>query len=148
MNTPKILPPHYFLAALLLIVGLAFPTNIALFPAWVPWLGAIPMLAGLGLAITASRQFSAADTNIVPFTESTALVTERAFAYSRNPMYLGMLLFLTGAALATNKLLPWAGVAAFFVIIHYRFILNEEVHMHGAFGNEYLSYKDRVRRWI
>ena len=148
MTTPRLLPPHYFLASVVLIAGLALPTNSALFPGWVQWLAIVPMLAGLGIAVRASRQFSAADTNIVPFSESTALVTDGTFAFSRNPMYLGMMLFLTGAAAATNEPLPWLVVALFFLVIHFRFILNEEKHMTAAFGDVYRRYARTVRRWL
>jgi protein-S-isoprenylcysteine O-methyltransferase Ste14 len=88
MHPPNILPPHYFVAALAVIALLGATTERTLLPFWAMIAGAIVMAIGLAIALTASRQFSAAGTNILPFTPSTALVTNGMFAFTRNPMYL------------------------------------------------------------
>ncbi len=56
---------------------------------------------------TASRQFAVVGTNIVPLTHSSSLVTNGAFALTRNPMYFGMVLALIGTALLLNRPWPW-----------------------------------------
>lgn len=76
------------------------------------------------------------------------LVTGGFFRYTRNPMYLGMVLLILGAAMlygTAGALLP----APFFAwIIQRNFIRAEERFMEAAFGEEYLAYKKSVRRWL
>ena len=80
--------------------------------------------------------------------ESTALVTDGVYAYSRNPMYLGMVMFLAGLALVMDNLLGWVVVIVFSLIIRYAFIRREELLMAQTFGDDYHAYQARVRRWI
>ena len=148
LSPPKILPPHYFILCLLLSIGTAWIDHPALLPDPWPFVGLLPIAAGCWLAAMGSRLFARKGTGIVPFSESTALVTEGVFAYSRNPMYSGMVLALAGTALLVNDWLAWLPIIPFVAIIRYYFIANEERHMENAFGGEYLEYKARVRRWL
>ena len=106
------------------------------------------MLIGVVIAVQASRQFAAADTNIVPLTRSTTLVTDGVFARSRNPMYLGMVLFLGGLALMMDNPWAWVVVLAFWIIIRLAFIRREEILMQATFGEAYDTYRSKVRRWL
>lgn len=148
MTPPKILPPHYFLLALVSIVGAGYLEGGSVLPAPWPLLGVIPIVLGVLLAILGSRQFARAGTNIIPFSESTALVTDGVFSRSRNPMYTGMVLALAGTALIMNGVIPWLVVVLFVAIIRGYFIRHEEALMTQTFGQAYLDYKARVRRWI
>ena len=100
------------------------------------------------MAVVASRQFTVVGTNIVPLTRSSSLVTNGAFALTRNPMYLGMVLALIGTALLLNAPWPWLVPCAFAAVLYFRFIRHEEALMAQTFGDAYLQYKQRVRRWI
>jgi protein-S-isoprenylcysteine O-methyltransferase Ste14 len=148
MTPPKVLPPHYFAVSLALIIGIGVFEDGKLLPS--PWhyLGALLILTGIAIAAQGSRLFAKADTNIIPFTESTALVTTGVFAHSRNPMYTGMVLALAGTALIMNGWLSWLVVILFTTIIRGFFIRTEERLMEQTFGEAYLDYKARVRRWI
>jgi protein-S-isoprenylcysteine O-methyltransferase Ste14 len=148
MQPPKILPPHYFLASLVLMIGLTFVLEQELFGSRWVYVGSIPMLVGIALAASAARQFSSVGTNIIPLTESSALVSDGVFAWSRNPMYTGMVLFLGGLSLLLDNPWNWLLVAAFFLTIRQRFVLREEQLMFETFGAEYASYKSNVQRWI
>ena len=147
--TPRrINPPHYFLMSLITIALLALIPGDT-FLGW-PWrlLGLIPIGAGLVLAIVAARRFSTVGTNIVPLTRSSVLVTDGPFAYTRNPMYLGMTLVLIGAALLIARPWPWLVVPAFVAVLQMRFIRHEERLMEQTFGEAYRAYRARTRRWI
>lgn len=148
MTPPKILPPHYFALSLVLIIGIGVLEAGSLLPAPWPYLGVLPVLIGVLLAVQGSRQFAQAGTNIIPFTESSALVTTGVFAYSRNPMYTGMVLALAGAALIMNGFYSWLVVIAFIAIIRILFIRGEEALMAETFGEDYVAYKASVRRWL
>jgi len=148
MTPRKINPPHYFLLALALMICIRFAFAApALLGIWA-WIGVAPIVAGLASAVFAARQFDRAGTNIVPLTQSSALVTDGMFAWSRNPMYLGMTLVLIGTALLLDRALPWLVVVAFVATLRLRFIRHEERLMEATFGGAYLAYKQRVRRWI
>ncbi len=96
----------------------------------------------------AARQFSKAETNIVPLTRSKALVTDGTFSLTRNPMYVGMTSALAGTAVLLNGYLPWLVILPFVLVIRFRFIRHEEPLMEETFGEDYLAYRSRVRRWL
>jgi protein-S-isoprenylcysteine O-methyltransferase Ste14 len=104
--------------------------------------------AGLTLILWAAGLFRRTGTGIVPFSESTALVTNGPYRFTRNPMYLGMATILLGAAAVMGSPTPLFGPIAFIAIITTRFIVPEEAHMERAFGASYLELKRRVRRWL
>lgn len=148
---PRILPPHWFLMALLAILAISVlepdPLNPQ-FPRVVRWLG-LPLIAGgVWLAMAGSRLFARAGTNIVPLTRSTTLVTCGVFRISRNPMYLGMILTLAGTALLAQTLIGWLVVVSFSMLIRQRFVLREEALLRSTFGDAYAAYCSNVRRWI
>ena len=63
-------------------------------------------------------------------------------------MYLGMLIFIFGLAVFLGNLAGLAGSLIFFFAINYLCIPPEEAIMEKTFGNAYLEYKQRVRRWM
>jgi protein-S-isoprenylcysteine O-methyltransferase Ste14 len=109
----KILPPTYFLAAIALTIALHFLFPVATFIR-LPWrfAGLLPITAGIALNIAADRQFKRRNTTVKPFQESRALVTDGIFRWSRNPMYLGMVLIVSGIAIIEGSVTPWIVVEA------------------------------------
>ena len=85
---------------------------------------------------------------MVPFEPSTVLVTEGAFRFTRNPMYLGLVLLLAGIAIALGSVGALLPIPVFVWIIQAWFILGEERFLEEIFGEAYLAYKSRVRRWL
>ncbi len=145
----KILPPIYFLAAIALTIALHFLFPVATFiPSSWRFVGLLPIAAGSVLNIAADRQFKRHQTTIKPFQESTALVTDGAFRWSRNPIYLGMVLIVAGVALIEGSVTPWIVVAALAVLLDRLFIVREEEMLQGTFGADFLRYKEHVRRWL
>ena len=99
MTTQRIPPPAWFAIALALIVVLHRYFPIAsLVPT--PWHYAGIGIASLGvvIAVWSVALFRHVRTTIIPFQESTALITWGPYRFTRNPMYLSMALFLLGAA--------------------------------------------------
>lgn len=80
--------------------------------------------------------------------KSSSMITEGPFARTRNPMYIGMILLLTGLACLSGNVLALLSPLAFFVCISIFFIPKEEKLMLEVFGKDYLEYKQKVRRWI
>ncbi len=148
MTPPKVLPPHYFFLTLITMSALGYFSEQSLLPGMWYLIGIAPFTLGLIFAGVAVRQFSKAETNIVPLTESTTLVTSGMFTFSRNPMYVGMVAALGGLALLLNDLWPWFVIVPFGFVIHLGFVRHEETLMEETFGEQYVEYKARVRRWL
>lgn len=95
-------------------------------------------------------QFKKARTTIHPqqVHKATTLVQEGVYAYSRNPMYFGLLLLLIAYGYMQQNLASLV-VCLLFVCYMNRFqIKPEERHLVQRFGEQYQQYKQRVRRWI
>jgi protein-S-isoprenylcysteine O-methyltransferase Ste14 len=143
------LPPVYFLSALLLMALLhqVLPLGQILFAPY-RYAGIAVMALALGLVLWAALLFRRVRTGIVPFSPATSLVLAGPYRFTRNPMYLGMAGMLLGAAILLGSLSPFAIVPAFMALIAGRFIAPEEAMLERAFGQAYLDYKTKVRRWL
>ncbi len=75
------------------------------------------------------------------------LVTDGLYAYTRNPMYLGHLIFLIGLAVTFWSWLALILFAANAIWFHRR-VLDDETRLRGQFGAQYADYEARVKRWI
>ena len=75
------------------------------------------------------------------------LVTEGPYQYTRNPMYLGHLLFLLGLAMTTLSWLALLILIGNLFWFHQR-VLKDEARLKEAFGSSYTAYKAKVKRWI
>jgi protein-S-isoprenylcysteine O-methyltransferase Ste14 len=82
------------------------------------------------------------------FEKSAHLVKEGVFSKTRNPMYIGMFLLLLGLAICFRNIFSLIVPFGFLLIIQLLFIPKEEKLMLGEFGQEYLDYKKKVRRWV
>lgn len=113
------------------------------------WLLALPIGAvGVGLIAAALGLFRRAGTDPLPMRPTTALVFAGPYRFTRNPMYLGMALVYVAGALLLD--LPWAFLflPVVLLIIGRRVIAKEERYLDAKFGEEYRSYRARVRRWL
>jgi len=147
---PKpILPPTYFLIALLSIPAFAwlFPQPV-IAPGYWNLLGLLPLAAGLAMTLIADQAFQRAHTTVKPFEESSILVTSGMYQVSRNPTYLGFTLSLVGVAILLRAAVPFLVCLAFVVWIERRFIVHEERMLAKKFGSEWQTYRTRVRRWL
>lgn len=79
---------------------------------------------------------------------TTDLVITGLYRISRNPMYVGMLLMLLGYAVWLGSLTSFLVVPLFYFLITKMQIKPEEVILEKNFGQEYLNYKNSVRRWL
>lgn len=107
-------------------------------------------VAGVVLAGSGIFTFRRARTTINPHApgKATALVCSGPYRYTRNPMYAGLLLVLVAWAAFLGAPLALAGPAAFMLYINRFQIAPEERALQWLFGNDYLAYKARVRRWL
>jgi protein-S-isoprenylcysteine O-methyltransferase Ste14 len=141
-------PPLILVAtiALGLVLNFFWPTSF-LPPAIAAPLGVLIILFAIALGISAVEEMLAANTALEVRKPSTEIVTSGVFQRSRNPIYLGMLL-LTGIAILANSLCILVLVLPFAIILQKGVIEREEAYLEQKFGDKYLRYKAKVRRWI
>jgi protein-S-isoprenylcysteine O-methyltransferase Ste14 len=142
-------PPLIFLAGL--IVGFALEALLpgVDLPALVEWgLGALLVVAGLGLLLIFNASFSRKGTAVEPWKPTTAIVTTGPYRFTRNPAYLGMALTYVGIAVMSSAVWVLLPLPVVLAVIDRGVIAREERYLERKFGEEYLSYKRTVRRWI
>ena len=102
-----------------------------------------PVVGSLGL-----REMKRADTNVDPREPTTAIVTGGPYRFTRNPLYLSMTLIYAGITALANALPAALLLPVVLHIMRRGVIEREERYLARKFGDEYLDYKARVRRWI
>jgi len=100
------------------------------------------------LMIFAIQTFKKAGEDKNVRTATHSIVTSGPFAFTRNPMYLAMLILYVGLAIIINTLWPLFFLPIVLIVMHYGVIFREEEYLENKFGEEYIDYKKRVRRWI
>lgn len=108
------------------------------------------LILGLTVFILAVKAFNRQKTTVNPLDpkQASSLVSSGIFKYSRNPMYLGMLIILLAISFKFN-LVGGIVISLFFYIFITKFqILPEEEAMNELFGDEFIEYSNRTRRWI
>jgi protein-S-isoprenylcysteine O-methyltransferase Ste14 len=145
----RILPPLYLLAALVVMAALhvVLPVKQFLFfPSSL--VGVLPIAGGVLINVWSEALFHRRGTTVLPFEKTSRLVTTGPYRFTRNPMYLGMVAILAGVALLLGSVAPALVVPAFAWSMQKRFIEPEERQLEEAFGEEYRTYRRRVRRWL
>jgi len=103
---------------------------------------------GLIIVLTAISQMRRAETNVEPWKPTTAILDTGLYAFSRNPIYLAMILIYIGIACLFNSIWFLPLLVPILLIVHFGVILREEKYLERKFGDEYLNYKNHVRRCI
>jgi protein-S-isoprenylcysteine O-methyltransferase Ste14 len=110
--------------------------------------GAALIIVGVALVVLARREFAQRNQPTDPGRPTTQIVTRGVFSISRNPLYLGVVCFLAGVAVALNQ--PWMLILLLpsLVACHYVLIAPEEKYLAAKFGDEYRVYAATVHRWM
>jgi protein-S-isoprenylcysteine O-methyltransferase Ste14 len=114
----------------------------------VSWVGLMLLIQGFALMLTGIVTFRRAKVAVYPNRPARSLVTHGVYAYTRNPMYVGLTTAYVGGVLLTGlvwSLLLLPVVIALLVVLVIR---REERHLRERFPVEYAEYCGRVRRWI
>lgn len=110
--------------------------------------GVVLMLAGVTAIVMARSRLKKAGQPAAPGKPTTRIVEAGIYRFSRNPLYLGLVVFLAGLGVSAN-IVWWTLLALpmFFALQHF-LIVPEERYLLGRFGEEYAGYMSRVRRWL
>lgn len=145
-------PIVFFPAAALLGLGLDYllPLPFAIPPAGlVGWVVAGSLiLIGVAFFAAGVRSFSRAATPIPTNEPARVLVTTGIHGFTRNPIYLGFFLAYGGIGVAAHS--PWIIVLMLplALLVRYGVVAREEAYLERRFGDAYLDYRRRVRRWL
>jgi protein-S-isoprenylcysteine O-methyltransferase Ste14 len=148
----RIFPPLVFAAALgmAFLIHWRFPASLV--PAEllrpVRIVGAAVLLVWLALAIWAIATFRGIGTTPNPAGGSNALALQGPYRFSRNPMYLSLLLLMAGIGLVANTPWPLLMLPIVVVVLRREVIEHEERYLTAKFGDPYRAYLVRVRRWL
>ncbi len=116
-----------------------------------PWLiGLAVASVGGAISTAGARAFRQAGTTVNPLhpERASSVVTSGIYRYTRNPMYVGVAFVLLGCFLAFGAFSAAIGLPAFVAYINRYQIAPEERILEAKFGSAYVSYKERVRRWL
>lgn len=150
----RLLPPVALLLSIVAMIALDMWLPIAELPAaaaWVVWLrrfGWAAIVAALTVNSAIALSFKRRGTTVFPFRESSVLVTGGLFRYTRNPIYVSMVVVLLGVAAVLGSLGPLVMIPLFMLWITHNVIRVEEQMLTAVFGDDYRDYQRRVRRWV
>ena len=151
MKSPPIPLPPPILVLVLLILSALLTWVVPIASFTIPFHGVISalfILAGLGFSGAGFFTFKYRRTPVRPGAEPALLVLEGPYRITRNPMYLGLLLFSIGWFFAAQSIWFLVPPILFFLLINFRLIPFEEQLLKEHFGAEYETYCQRVRRWL
>ena len=143
-------PPVLWLVVAVSAIGLdaLWPLPILADSPARPWLACILLGTGIAIAAFTVYQFWRARIDVRPDTPTTAIIETGFYKVSRNPIYVALHLVLAGLAFAYGSVWLLIALVPFHLVLHHGVVLREEAYLGRKFGQPYLDYKARVRRWI
>jgi protein-S-isoprenylcysteine O-methyltransferase Ste14 len=145
----KVPPPLIYLLPLLLGLILDRRAHVSFLPRGVARVLGWPLVGGgMALAVWFARTMREADTTMHINKPVSTLVQDGPFRYSRNPGYLSLTMLYAGIAVLRNTLWAILLLPLVLYVVQREVIEREERYLERTFGEEYLDYKTRVRRWV
>lgn len=142
-------PPFIYLLFLIIGIVLNFIWKIKLIPDILQYsLGFSIIIIGFIIMITGLKQFKKAGTHHETHKPTIKIVAHGMYKYSRNPIYIGLTLFYLGIGIASDNIWILILIIPALIVMQYGVILREEKYLEKKFGEEYLQYKAKVRRWL
>jgi protein-S-isoprenylcysteine O-methyltransferase Ste14 len=144
-------PPLIYVAFFFLSVALqkAMPLNAHFLRTGAAKMaGWVLLSAGILIVAPALWKFIVSRNTVVTMKPAHSLQTTGIYAFTRNPMYLGLLLLYSGIGVSKGNWWTFIVIPLLIIAVQLYVIRKEENYLQRAFGNEYLRYKKKVRRWI
>ena len=117
-------------------------------PDWFRGVGWFLFTVSFGIAFWAISTLHRNQTVVDPRGKVTTIVKEGPFRYSRNPIYLALLLLYIGATAIFHLLWAVILLVPVFLALQYGVVIPEEQYLRANFGEEYVLYSASVRRWL
>ena len=145
-------PPKIFLIFIAIGLALDFALPWALIPGIegpvAITVGALLLITGVGIMWRAVARFSREGTNVPTDRPAETLVTNGIYRYTRNPIYVSFMALYLGIGFMLGNGWLLALALPFLLILQFGVIAREERYLEKKFGEPYLAYKRRVRRWV
>ncbi|WP_126455807.1 methyltransferase family protein [Sulfuriflexus mobilis] len=146
----KLPPPVVFILFILIAYGIHYyflAVEISSM-SFLFYIGSFFVTLGLTTLLVATVSFKRAQTNIKPWKPTTKIISTGIFSYSRNPIYLAFCIVTIGIGLIVNNLWITLSFIPSISVIYFTAIKKEESYLEKKFGQDYLAYKEKVRRWF
>jgi protein-S-isoprenylcysteine O-methyltransferase Ste14 len=142
-------PPRIAIALLAISTGFWYfsPSHTILYMPY-KLVASVCIIVGFTGMVLAWLQFKKSDTAVCPTAKTLRIITNGLYRYTRNPMYLGMLLMLLGTSFIMGTIPSMLAPVVFFLTIDKTFIPYEEDKLQAAFGDSYNEYIAATRRWL
>ena len=111
-------------------------------------LGVVSIAISVVFVVISFRALKGAKTNIDVRKPTMSIVSTGPYRFTRNPVYLSMTLFIVGVAIWVNTLWILITLVPVLFVMKFSVIAREEAYLTRKFGEEYLRYKSKVRRWL
>jgi protein-S-isoprenylcysteine O-methyltransferase Ste14 len=143
-------PPLFFLSGLLLGALIDDRVHRLLIfqnDRW-KWLGIAVAVIGIALVATGRKTMVNHGTNVNPTQPTTAIVEAGPFRFTRNPLYVGLTLIYVGFSFLLNTWWSLFFLVPVWIVMHNFVVRREEAYLERKFGETYLNYRRRVRRYL
>ncbi|MBI5405665.1 isoprenylcysteine carboxylmethyltransferase family protein [Candidatus Kaiserbacteria bacterium] len=150
-DSPQVIapPPFIYLGGLAAGIALHWLKPLPFLPKSLTLpLGVAIIAVSVVLVVLAFRAFIRAKTNIDVRKPTTSVVSTGPYRLTRNPIYLSMTFLVLGIAVWANSLWILVTLVPVLLIMQFGVIVREESYLTKKFGDEYLRYKSKVRRWV
>lgn len=144
-------PPLVFLGFILIGLGahhLISPLSLPIGGAAGFALAGFVGVAGLALNVATHLLFKRSGQSPAPWKPSPSLIARGPYRFSRNPMYLSLVLLQAAIGIALDDLWIVVGCAPALIVVHYTAVLREEAYLSERFGESYERYRSTVRRYL
>jgi protein-S-isoprenylcysteine O-methyltransferase Ste14 len=105
-------------------------------------------VAGLALGLFSVREFKQAGTSVVPGEPSTMLIEQGPYKFTRNPIYIGMVILYFGLAVMLTSAWMLLLLIPVLMILQRGVVEREEAYLTAKFGDAYRAFQARVPRWL
>ncbi len=106
------------------------------------------IVTGVLVIASAYRLFRRAGINADPYRPTSGIISSGPYRYSRNPMYVGLILIYAGLAALFGGLWCWLLLPVAVLVLHFGVVRREEAYLERRFGDAYRDYRNRVRCWL
>jgi protein-S-isoprenylcysteine O-methyltransferase Ste14 len=145
----KFPPPLAFFLTILVAYGIhqIWPLEVGSYTA-VFYVGVVFAAVGLAIALSAVIGLRKARTSVEPWKPTSSILQSGIYGYSRNPIYAAFSIVTIGIGCILNSLWIILSLLPGSLVVYLIAIKKEEQYLAAKFGDEYLAYKSKVRRWI
>lgn len=130
------------------VIEFLFPTELPISSVLSRTIGIAFLVVSWTIIFITKYQFRKHNQRTGPDNETTKIIKTGILSYTRNPIYLGVILLLPALGFIVNSIWLVLAIIPASVLIHVLLIIPEEKYLRNKFGNEYIDYMKNVRRWF